>query len=339
MDDTRSTEPLEPLDVADAELLRAAIRKRVALREWRWPIVLFLVTLFTTLVVGGGYNGQPYTIYDLPLLLSTPSLLAAQLVAGMPFSLTLLGILISHEFGHYFTARWHGVPTTPPYVLPFPSVVGTLGAVIRMRGVIPTRNALIDIGASGPIAGFVVAVPLLVIGLLMSQVHPVPYVLEGLPRMSLLGLVTGTADLPVHALLETPSLLYSLAKLAVLGRIPAGSDVFLHPMALAAWFGLFITALNLLPVGQLDGGHVLFAVIGKRARVVGRVFIGLLIVLGLFAWAGWLLWALLAWKIVKTSHPQVDAPQQPLGPGRRLVAWIALALLLLTFTPLGLQIG
>jgi membrane-associated protease RseP (regulator of RpoE activity) len=285
-----------------------------AFRRWRTPVLLFLATVFSTLMVG-----------------------------GVLFSLTLLAILLSHEFGHFFTARVHGVEASPPYFIPFPSLTGTLGAVIRMRGTMPTRRALVDIGASGPIAGVVVALPLLVLGLALSHVGPSLAPNELLPPQTPLSwFLRWWQGLPVMepmtlgVLQEGQSLLYVLTKRLVLGPIPPGSDVQLHPVAFAAWFGLLVTALNLLPIGQLDGGHVLYAVIGPKARIVGRVVIAVLVVLGLTMWLGWLLWALLGWKVIRPEHPPVDQPEVPLGRARTLVAWASLALLVLTFLPVPL---
>jgi len=303
------------------------------------PFVLFALTVCSTLVAGGfaadsGIDLDP----------TDGSALARHLRAGLPFAATLLGILLAHELGHFFTARAFRVDASLPYFIPFPSLLGTLGAVIRMRGPIPSRRALVAIGASGPVAGFVVAVPLMFLGLRLSVVQPVPLPSGWLPSQSILVMALRWAHgLPVldgvdHGiLLEGPSLAYLAAKRFALGPIPAGSDVILHPVALAAWFGLFVTALNLLPVGQLDGGHVLYALLGGRARNVGRAVVAVLTLLGLAAWPGWLLWALLAGKVVRTTHPPVLRPDEPLGGWPAALAWAALALFLMTFVPVPLQ--
>jgi membrane-associated protease RseP (regulator of RpoE activity) len=336
LESTRSN-PLEPV-AAPSPRTVAAARRREAVRAWRWPVVLFAATLVSTLIVGGHLAGSPYEIFDLPDLLRDPELLWAQFGVGMPFALSLLAILLAHEFGHFFTARAHGVHASPPYFIPFPSIIGTMGAVIRMRGAIPTRAALVDIGASGPIAGFLVAVPLLVAGLALSEVHP----LDGpAPRaISLLGFIELFRETPALAggFLEGNSLLYLAAKRLAVGPIPEGHDVWLHPVALAAWFGLFVTALNLLPVGQLDGGHVLYAVLGRRAQWVGRAVVVMLVVLGVFSFLGWLVWALLAWKVIRTTHPPVVYPHVPLDRPRTWVAWVSLAMFVVTFVPLPLRI-
>lgn len=321
------------------------VRRRAgaeAWRRWRMPALLLGLTSFSTLMVGASWwGGSQYGWLDLPALLASPSLLAEHLWRGVPFSGTLLGILLAHEFGHFFAARHHRVEASPPYLIPFPSLLGTLGAVIRMKGRIPNRRALVDIGASGPIAGFVVALPLLLWGLSLSAVAetmPPPDV----PAQSLIGIWIEWQhrfQSPFHGvLLEGPSLVYVASKYLIFGAIPAGYEVHLHPVAMAAWFGLFVTALNLLPIGQLDGGHVTFAVLGPAARTIGRCAIVVLVGLGILGSYMWLLWALLGWKVIRTTHPPVVDPDDPLDRPRRWIGWASLVLLLLTFTPVPVQI-
>lgn len=286
------------------------------------------------------WAGQPYDPFDLPILLGHPDKLATQLIAGIPFAATLLGILLAHEFGHYIAARLHKVDCSPPWFLPFPSLLGTLGAVIRMRGRIPHRTALVDIAAAGPLAGFLVALPLALLGLSRSHIGPIPN--GQLSPASLVDIADairrGQDPLPVTGFfLEGSSLLHAGLIRLVHGSIPAGHDVYLHPVALAAWFGLFVTALNLVPVGQLDGGHVLYAVWKRRAQFIGRLCVVALTFLGLFAWAGWMLWAVLALFVIRTSHPPTDDDARPLSPIRQAVCWICLALFVLTFVPVPLQ--
>ena len=212
---------------------------------WRAPncalhVGLFLVTVVTVLVAGGNhavlFGDEPFTL--------------ANLWKGWPFAVPLLAILLAHEFGHYIAARIHNVPASLPYFLPMPiSPVGTMGAIITMRRRIESRKALLDIGASGPLAGMVVALPVLVWGLLHSEVKPITE----------------------PAMLEGQCLLYSLIKQATVGSIPEGSDVFLHPTAFAGWVGLLVTMINLVPVGQLDGGHVAYALLGKKQDSVAKI--------------------------------------------------------------------
>ncbi len=263
-------------------------------------------------------------------------------ISGGPyFAGTLMGILACHEAGHYILSRRHGVPVSLPYFIPLPPFIslGTLGAVIKMDKPIEDRNKLFDVGAAGPIAGLVVAIPLLVIGLHLSHVAPI-----------------GKDDS-----LEGNSILYALIKYAVFGRwLPAdGVDVQLHPMALAAWVGLLITMINLMPIGQLDGGHVARAALGDSHEtwsrrlhialpVIGVVTGGVMVAMALdagysvpsalwYAKSGvipWLLWTLLLWLMRHQAgayHPPVD--DVPLDPRRRKLAFLVLVIFVLIATP------
>jgi hypothetical protein len=260
------------------------------------------------------------------------------LVHGAAFALPLMGILLTHEFGHYFAARWHKVPASLPYFIPLPGIGwGTFGAVIAMRGAIRSRKALFDIGASGPIAGLVVALPVLIWGLLHSPVETLPE--SGYQQ-------------------EGQSLLYLVLKRALLGPIPDGSDVILHPAALAGWVGLMITMINLFPWGQLDGGHIAFALFGEPQHRFARWFRRslLLLFLGNLAYfvvpvllhrSGlglptavsnsifWLMWFGVLGLIARISggadHPPFEAGE--LGLVRRCLAWACLALFALLFMP------
>jgi membrane-associated protease RseP (regulator of RpoE activity) len=320
--------PLEPDDIEAVWSRR--FRAPGVVRRWLLPVLLFCATLFTTLFFGGLTEDPSGNWRD-------------HLRAGVPFAIPLLAILLSHEFGHFFTARAHGVAASPPYFIPFPSLAGTLGAVIRMRGPLPTRKALVDIGASGPIAGFIVALPILVYGLKLSHLSPSAIPTGGLPPQTPLWWTLNwlhgqpvLGDSSLDVLQKGPSVLYLLIRHWIFGALPRGHDVVLHPTAFAAWFGLLVTALNLLPVGQLDGGHVLYALAGARARTVGRGILAVLLVLGLVAWVGWLIWALIGWRVVGTAHPPVTDPEEPLGATRVAVAWLTFILFVLTFMPVPL---
>jgi membrane-associated protease RseP (regulator of RpoE activity) len=261
-----------------------------------------------------------------------------RLISGWKFAVPLLAILLAHEFGHYFAARYHRVPASLPYFIPLPrfGLLGTLGAVIAMRGSIRSRNALLDIGASGPLAGLVVAIPVLVWGIAHSPVMPPD------PRFSVQ---------------EGQSLLYAAIKWLVHGTIPAGHDVQLHPAAFAGWAGLFLTLINLLPFGQLDGGHIAYALFGEKQNRFAPWFRRALLPLFLLNLASflipaleqgdrlhievaignslfWLLWygvlGLLA-RLAGRDHPPVDPG--PLSPWRRVVGWISLGLFVALFMP------
>lgn len=298
----------------------------------RFPAVhlsLFLATVATTLWAGFGLS---------PLAAKAPTLVNV-VTGGLPFAASLVAILFAHEMGHYVVARRHGVVATLPYFIPVPFGAGTLGAVIKMRSAIPSRRAALDIAAAGPLAGLAVALPLLAWGLAHSEVG----VVTGAP-------VAGALASPlamVRALLEGrplvsgagsiqffgESLLTTATRWVVLGELSPGTDVFLHPVAFAAWLGLLVTALNLVPAGQLDGGHVLYALVGRRGALLGSrvVSAGLLAVGVLLSW-NWLVWWFLTRFVVGLGHPPTLA-EEPLDPARRAVALLSLALFALTFVP------
>lgn len=267
--------------------------------------VLFLLTLLTTLFIGASseVNGLPRSLADW--------------LRGVPFSFTLLAILGTHELGHYFMARWHKVDVTLPYFIPVPFGLGTFGAFIKMKSPVENRRALFDVAVAGPLAGLVVALPLLVIGLLASPVKPI---------------ISGGAGVQ-----EGNSLLYGLLKVLIHGQwLPGnGVDVNLSSMAFAAWFGLLVTAFNLLPVGQLDGGHILYA-LGITSRWVGYGVLGVLLVLGAVAWSGWYVWAALIFFVTGLEHPAPLNEITRLDPARRALAALAILIFILIFTPIPL---
>lgn len=276
--------------------------------KWALPIGLFLLTVFTTLWAGAYQTYQGPARGPLNFLLAHPGMLWR----GLPFAGSLLFILTTHELGHYLLSRIHRVPASFPLFIPGPPhFIGTFGAIIRMRGAAMSRRALFDIGVAGPLAGFVVAVAVLVVGLNLSTV------------------VDQTAAYGLH--LGEPLLLQFMSWL-VIGPVSPESDVVLHPIAFAAWFGLFVTSLNLLPIGQLDGGHVAYALWGGRQRVMALAFVVILVGLGFIGWPGWFLWAFMA-GIWGLGHPPVIDPLTPLGRSRTIVGWIALAVLAVTFAP------
>lgn len=270
-------------------------------------IVLFVLTFLTTLVAGAMQKGV--NPLEEPL----------RVVEGLPFALTLMLILLSHELSHYIASRTHHTNATLPYFIPAPSIIGTFGAFIKMKSPIATRKALIDIGASGPIIGFVISVAACIIGLSLSEVVAVTQPSE-------------------YALSLGDSLLFTFLSKVILGVTPEGHDILLHPIAFAGWIGLFVTSLNLLPIGQLDGGHIAFALLGEVHRVISTALVGLLAVLGLFLWGGWTLWAILM-LVLGLRHPPVMYWENPLDPKRKLIGWMALVIFVLTFIPMPFTIG
>ncbi len=276
--------------------------------RWTLPLLLFALTVLTTLWAGA-YQAYSGTIRGpVAFLREHPEML----LQGIPFAGTLLFILLTHEFGHFILSKIHRVPASLPLFIPGPPhFIGTFGAIIRMRGPILNRRALFDIGVSGPLAGFAVALVALVVGLFLSTV---------VDRTSTYGLQLGE-----------PLLLKLMAWL-IIGPLPPQADVLLHPIAFAAWFGLFVTSLNLIPIGQLDGGHVAYALWGNRQRTMAFAVIPLLIMLGFIGWPGWFIWAFMA-GVFGLEHPPVVDPQVPLGRSRVAVGWIAFAVFVLTFAP------
>lgn len=274
------------------------------------PALLFILTVFTTLWAGAYQTKTTLFTGPWQFLWDDPSVL----LKGIPFSAALLTILVTHELGHYVLSRLHHMPASLPLFIPgFPQLVGTFGAIIRLRGPIVDRKALFDIGVAGPIAGFVVAVVALGVGLQWSQI----VVDAGIVDPYRLG----------------PSLLLDVFVWLVLGEIPLGHVVDLHPVAAAAWFGLFITSLNLIPIGQLDGGHVAYALWGERQRTVAFALLPLLVMLGFFGWPGWFVWVAMA-GLFGFGHPPVMDPEAALGRPRIWVGRLAVAIFILTFSPI-----
>ena len=290
-------------------------------RQFAVALLLFLLTLLSTLAVGvqfarayaQGRNPDFDEFFSLYLkLLAHPSLLAP----GIPFAFTLLAILLAHELGHFFACRAYGIDASYPYFIPAPTLIGTLGAFIRIRSPIPTRGALFDVGIAGPFVGFCLAIPALAFGVAHSKIIAGPEV--------------GTV---VH--FGTPLALRLL--LAVLKPGVAASDIVLHPIGRAAWVGLFVTALNLIPAGQLDGGHILYALDSRRhARISLGVAIAL-VPLGIFLWWGWLMWAVLLLAL-RFRHPPLIDSYKPLGAHRVVWSFVALAMFVLCFLPVPIAI-
>jgi len=262
--------------------------------------ILLGVTALTTTVAGVYWEGlDPFAH---PLLL----------VRGLPFAATLISILLVHETGHYVMCVRHRISASLPYFIPAPPQIfplGTFGAFIRIRSRFPDRRALFDVGAAGPWAGFVVALIATIVGLARSTVLP--------------------AAPQAHALELGDSLLTAALTRLVLNADPA--TVLLHPVAFAGWFGLFVTSINLLPVGQLDGGHVLYAAAGRMTRLVPALLIAFLLWLGFKGWPGWIVWAVIITVLHSIGHPRTQDDWRPLGPGRLLATGATLVVFILTF--------
>lgn len=303
-------------------------------RRWRWlPALLLLATAYTTVTTGA----------DLALgeRLAAAADGPTRLLAGLPYASALLAILGAHELGHWLMGRAWGVDSTLPHFIPGPGPAGTFGAVIRIRSPIPSRRAVLDIGIAGPLAGLVVALPVLALGLSRSEIRPVgDALLEGaglesplallrswLAGRDLLGEVSG-------AQLMGDSLATWGMQRLVLGPVPPGHEVLLHPVAFAGWIGLLVTTLNLLPIGQLDGGHVLYAWLGgERAEKASRLLSWGLFAAGLTTSWTWLVWWAITRFLVRLRHPPATEEEEPLDRGRVVLAILALLLFALTFVP------
>lgn len=314
----RAARKVEPGSLA-AQITPAKAISRQVRRAHLLPLILLLSSIYTTLGSGALFmhnfrqGMQPLSTPDdlFPILWAWrhPHLLLAW---GWPFSLSLLAILLAHEAGHYFFCRKFGIRATLPYVLPAPTIAGTAGAVIRIQSRIPDREALLEVGVAGPIAGYLVAVPVAIAGILLSHAAgpatPAPLIAMGQPL--------------TISLLER---LFSPTALAAPGGL------VYHPVLMASWIGFFVTSLNLIPAGQLDGGHILYAISPQCHRLASKIVPVILLVLGVMYWTGWLLWGAIL-LLPAMRHPWVpNFPQL-----RRRHYWLglaAIAMLVLTMLP------
>jgi membrane-associated protease RseP (regulator of RpoE activity) len=297
-------------------------------------IVLFIITVFSVMLAGATPSGDPPVETGAQMLW-----LLRGIFTGWPFALSLLGILLAHEFGHYLMSRHHKTAATLPYFIPLPfSLLGTMGAFIQMQAIPKNKRVLFDIGVAGPLAGMVVAIPVLFLGLTMSEL--------------------GSVSPDPNGFLEGNSLLYLLAKYIVFGQfLPAppdlsglpllqhwiqyfftgkpvpfgGVDVFIHPVALAGWAGLLVTALNLIPVGTLDGGHITYAMFGEKIRKAYPFILGILAAMG-FVWSTWWFWAALLLFLGRVQAEPLDQITE-LDPRRRAVGALAIVIFILVFSP------
>jgi len=307
-------------------------------------VILFLLTLVSMLMAGAMYGMEaPADTSILGILQAT----LQNLPNGITFAASLLGILMAHEFGHYFAARFHRIAVSLPYFLPFPlSLFGTLGAFIRLKEPPKNRRVLLDIGLSGPIAGLIVAIPVLLIGLYLSDLGRLPLnamtaqgsVLEGnsLLYLAMKYIVTGEfLPKPLHYAGLSPFIYWVRYFFIGLPMPYGGIDVLLHPLAWAGWAGLLVTMLNLIPAGQLDGGHAIYVLLGKATKRLWPFIIGLLLRLGT-VWPEWYIWAGLVFLMGRTyARPRDEIT--PLDPRRKWLAIFGLVLFVLVFIPVPLR--
>jgi membrane-associated protease RseP (regulator of RpoE activity) len=279
--------------------------------RWVVNLVLLIATVITT-TLAGAINENIEQLAQNPMLFFQQPWL---ILTGLPASMTIMSILGIHELGHYFMSRRHGLPTTLPFFIPFlpvPGGFGTFGAVIRAQAPWENRKALFDVGLAGPLAGLVIALPIFFVGLMTSPHQP---------------------HIPGSMSLGSPLLLQWMENAVyALRGIPEDHEIYANAMTYAAWFGLFVTGVNLLPAGQFDGGHVAYAVLGRWARLMSMLVLGMLVVLGTLYWRGWYIWAAMVFSF-GWQHPAPLNTVAPLGKRRIVVGFLALVLTILLFTP------
>jgi membrane-associated protease RseP (regulator of RpoE activity) len=304
---------------------------RPAPEAWWLHVALLAATILCTTYAGAVFQEAlpPSITYFVRGIATLNREFLVRLASGLAFSLPLIGILLAHELGHFFAARRYHLDASPPYFIPapiFPWFIGTLGAFIRLRTILSDRRQLLDVGVAGPIAGFVVAVPVLWVGLLLST--PLA------PGEAGAGMIV-TLGLPIQLGDSVTTL--ALRQLVGMG----GQAIHLHPVGFAGWFGIFVTMLNLLPIAQLDGGHIFYAALPRWHTRAAFAFWAVLAVLGYFFWHGWVLWAVLILLLSRgrLGHPPVLDALRPLPASRLWLAVGALALFVITFSPVPFLVG
>ena len=263
-------------------------------------IVLFIATIFSTVLAGSLNSG------------GNPFVSLSDLLMGIPFSVSIMAILTCHELGHYFVSRREGMMTSLPYFIPMPlHFIGTFGAIIRMKSIVPSRKALLKVGMAGPVAGFLIALPISILGIYLSDIRIAPET-ENVLKLG-------------------DSLLFWIFARLIHTDIPPGYDLYLHPVAFAGWLGLFVTSMNLIPIGQLDGGHVTFSLFLKKRRYLYIPIFAAIIGLGML-WLGWYIWALLA-AFIARRDPVIQDTLTPLTTRQRIYSVIPFVILAFTFVP------
>lgn len=292
---------------------------------------LFVLTFFTTTIAGIGWLNKEMTELS-------------NFKYGLPYSISILLFLSAHEFGHYFAARYHKIKTTLPFFIPAPPMFvnpfGTLGAVIRIQSPLLSKKSMFDVGIAGPLSGLCVSLIILIIGFLtlpgkeyIFTIHPEYRYLDSLPAS---GFTFGNSIL-----------FWTLSRIIPTnGFVPPMNEIYHYPLLCVGWFGFLVTALNLIPVGQLDGGHILYALVGQKLHSkIARYFFIFLIILGLttifpiigskyfLSTSGWLLWTLILFFVIKLDHPPIP-DEEPLDNNRKMLGWIILIIFMLIFTPI-----
>lgn len=287
-------------DYNDFQVIRISKRGFALDLKSTWiNILLFIITVFTTLFAGSIMEGgDPLNDFS-------------SILRGIPFSFTLMAILGFHELGHYFASRRNNVKATLPYFIPAPTLIGTFGAFIKMKSPIYNRKSLMEIGAAGPLAGFAVALPALIYGLSNSQIIRVT---------------------PGFGIKLGDSLLIKILSKMIFGTLPEGYDILLSSVAFAGWIGLLVTALNLLPIGQLDGGHIGYALFGKKHDIIAKVAFIAILPLAFFS-EHWIIWAALIFFLIRIKHPPILDYGSPLDFKHKLMGWVSFVIFILCFIP------
>jgi len=305
----------------------SAQRSTHQLRTYLLHVFLFLLTFYTTAIAGVQWlNKDPFEL--------------SNFWSGATYAVLILAMLASHEFGHYFAARHHRVDATLPFFIPFPSYFGTLGAVIKIRSTISSRKVLFDIGSAGPVSGFIVSLVILITGFL--TLPPKEYLYTIHPEYAQL------ATIPTGGLTFGNTMLYSLCSSAIAPTdafVPPMNEIYHYPFLCVGWFGLFVTAMNLIPIGQLDGGHIIYSMFGRRYHPIAQTALVLLVLFGIagllplvgvdlgFGWVGWLFWALLLisfMKVFKLYRPPIE-DESTLDPTRMSIGWLCIAIFITSF--------
>jgi membrane-associated protease RseP (regulator of RpoE activity) len=295
-------------------------------------ILLFIATFFTTTLSGVFWaNRDPYQLFNFP--------------AGLLYSVLLLSVISAHEFGHYFAARFHKIDVTLPFYIPFPFLMlnpfGTMGAVIKMKSRTQSRKSLFDIGIAGPISGWVVAMGILIFG--YFTLPPISFLYKIHPEYQSTGIPTTGFTFGYNLVFFIFEKIFSGPKVF----IPPMNEIYHYPFLCVGWFGLLITALNMMPVGQLDGGHISYTMFGEKHKYIAYTIFGLLIFFGLagilpliglnisFGSANWLVWAILIFFVIKIKHPPIVTDiHEPLGTFRTILGWISFIIFVLSFCPI-----
>ena len=282
-------------------------------------ILLFVVTIFTTFMVGidqsVSYLHTEALVQGSQVPLNLETVMDPQVISlAIIYVVVLLGILLGHEFGHFLTCRYYRINATLPYFIPAPTLIGTLGAFIKIKSPITRKKQLFDIGVAGPLTGFILSIPALIYGLSLSKALP-----------------PSAAEEQFVLVFGEPLILKILGAM-IFKNIPSDYNVFLHPVAFAGWVGILVTSFNLFPVGQLDGGHVSYSLLGEKARHVAGIFLGVFVIMGIFFWIGWFIWALilvfLGWR-----HPRIVDESVALSPRRKLLGYFMVVIFILSFIP------